>query len=107
MDQNKKERLAVLHSYFRGDWRAVPFKGSKAQKKNALKEYRKLLAERASEQEALKKAKIASLQQTIKACKWSLEHDFTKFWWEILPLDAHEKCIKRLQAAEAELASLQ
>lgn len=29
MTIEKEERLKVLHSYFRGDWRAVPFKGSK------------------------------------------------------------------------------
>lgn len=107
MTIEKEERLKVLYSYFRGDWRAIPFKGSKAQKKNALKEYKKLLEEKSSEKRAQKEAKIAALQQTIKSCKWSLENNFTKFWWEVMPLNAYDECVKRLQEAEAELAALQ
>lgn len=106
MENTKELRLKELYSFFRNDWRAIPFKGSKAQKKNALKEYNKLLVEYNSELKAKKEAKIAALQQTIESCKWSLENNFKGFWWEILPSDAHDKCIKRLENAEEELARL-
>ena len=106
MEDLRLSRLKELHSYFRDDWRAIPFKGSKAQKKNALKEYNKLLTEYNSELKAKREAKIVSLQQTIRACEWSLEHDFVKFWWEVLPLNAYDKCIERLREAKEELARL-
>lgn len=106
MEKTKELRLKELHSFFRNDWRAISFKGSKAQKKSALKEYNKLLVEYNSELKAKKEAKIAALQQTIKSCKWSLENEFTRFWWERLPINAYDDCIKRLQEAEEELARL-
>lgn len=106
MDNIKVQRLKELHAFFRNDWKVIPFKGSKAQRKNALKEYNKLLAEQAAERAAKKAAKIKQLEEIIQGCKYSLEHDFTKFWWEVLPLNAHTQCIQRLQQAEEELAEL-
>lgn len=106
MDGIKLSRLKELHSFFRGDWRATSFKGSKAQKKNALKEYTKLLDEYNSEKRAQREQKIAALQHKIQSLTWSLENDFGKFWWEVLPLGELDRTRKELREAEEQLAAL-
>ena len=103
-----------LDSFFEGNWRTEkPFKGSSAQRKNALKEYQKMLKEREvlrlqkeeqkqKEKEALKE----KLQKDLSAAEWSLEHSFRGFWWEVMPYDAYDKCLARIAALKKQIEAL-
>ena len=107
MNSIKFTRMKELESFFGKRWDLQPFKGSKAQRKNALKEYNKLVEEWDAELAAKREAKIAGLRQTIQDCKWSLEYDFSKpFWWEVLPMDSYDRCVQRLHKAEEELKAI-
>lgn len=103
-----------LGAFFGGNWRTEkPFKGSSAQKKNALKEYYRMLEERRvlrlqkekqeqEEKEALKE----KLQKDLIAAEWSLEHSFRGFWWEVLPMDAYDKCLERIRTLKKQIEAL-
>lgn len=103
-----------LDSFFGGNWRTEkPFKGSSAQRKNALKEYRKMLKEREAlrlqEEEQRQKERKAlkeKLQKDLSAAEWTLEHSFRGFWWEVMPFDAYDKCLDRIETLKEQIRTL-
>jgi len=110
MTNEELRELKVLYEVF-DSWQAQmgikTFKGSKAQRKNALKRYNLLKKQRKEELAAAKAAKKAKLEEQLRAAEYSLENDFTKFWWEVLPANALDQCIQRIADLKKELASLQ
>ena len=82
MEDNKLMRLKELHQIF-----GVPFperfKGSKAQRKNAMKEYDKLLAEWKAEKALQWKAYMEKLLKELLYLEKAVEITSTRFWWEL------------------------
>lgn len=80
-------RLGELYSYFRKDYMAIPFKGSKVQKKNALKEYAKLLAEYHKQEDAKWHKHLQQLLWKLKCWDTAMDIISTRFWWEVYSED--------------------
>lgn len=81
-------RLGKLHSYFRNDYFAIPFKGSAKQKKSALKEYNKLLAQYVRQERIVHLANLKELLYKLQLEDAANKITSVKFWWEITPKSA-------------------
>lgn len=93
----KRREIALRKSLY--DPFEKSFKGSKAQRKNAEKELRKL-QEQIFKLERLRKEdvleEIASIEKRIK-------EDLVGFWWEKYPLNYADDLRKRLSSLKASL----
>lgn len=100
--QNLRERENSLRKSLYDPF-AKPFKGSKAQRKNAEKELRKLQEKISELETSYERERRNRIQEEIASIERRLNEDFVGFWWEVYPLNYKDELRQELASLKKSL----